>query len=300
MSNPIVATLESGGTKMVAALARGPDEILFRESIPTTSPDETIARLIHFYQRSFSQTVQPEVLAIGTFGPAELDLQSPQYGFITSTPKPYWAQTDLVGPFKKALGLPVVFETDVAAALMGEAKWGAARGMEHVAYFTVGTGIGGSLMMGGRLIHGVGHSEMGHMRLARHPDDHFEGACPFHRDCLEGLASGTAMKKRWNVPAQELPADHPGWRIEAHYLAQACCNVLMVAPPERIILGGGVNHQPALLALVRDELRKLLNGYLNYDQLSGQLESYLVSPELGDDAGILGCVALGQQYLSLS
>jgi fructokinase len=141
---------------------------------------------------------------------------------------------------------------------------------------------------------------MGHMRLARHPDDHFEGACPFHRDCLEGLASGTAMKKRWNVPAQELPADHPGWRIEAHYLAQACCNVLMVAPPERIILGGGVNHQPALLALVRDELRKLLNGYLNYDQLSGQLESYLVSPELGDDAGILGCVALGQQYLSLS
>lgn len=300
MSRPLIATLESGGTKMVAALARGPGDILCRERIPTTTPDETIANLVGYFEKVSDELGRPEAFVVGTFGPADLDPASETYGFITSTPKPHWSQTDLLGPLREALKVPVVFETDVAASLFGEATWGAARGLKSACYFTVGTGIGGALMIEGELVHGIGHPEMGHMRVIRHNDDLFEGSCPFHGDCLEGLASGTAMNERWKVPAETLPADHPAWKIEAYYLAQACLNVLMIAPPDRIILGGGVMHQEHLFLLVREELAKLLNGYLAYDQLKGKLESFVVPPTLGDNAGVLGCVALGQRLLEES
>ena len=283
---------------MVAALARGPGEILCRERIPTTTPDETISRLVAYFKESVREFGQPEALAVGTFGPADLEPSSPTFGFVTNTPKPHWSNVDLLGPLRKALGIPVVFETDVAASLFGEVTWGAARGMKDAAYFTVGTGIGGAVMIDGGILHGIGHSEMGHMRISRHEEDDFKGVCPFHGDCLEGMASGTSMNERWECSAEELPANHPGWRIEASYLAQACLNLLMIAPPGRIILGGGVMHQEQLLAMIRDELSRLLNGYLPYGQLRDNLEDYLVSPALGDDAGVLGCVALGHRLLS--
>lgn len=277
---------------MVAALASGPSGILVRERIPTTTPEETISRLVGFYTGAAKSHGQPAALAVGTFGPADLDPASATYGYITSTPKPGWSQTDLLGPLRSALGgIPVVFETDVNAALFGESKWGAAQGVKNSTYFTVGTGIGGGLMIDGRLVHGNGHPEMGHMRVTRHPDDHFEGNCLFHADCLEGMASGPAIEKRWGKKAEELPVDHPAWELEAYYLAQACLNVLTIAPPERIILGGGVMHQEQLFPLVREKLKELLNGYLD---LPG-LDQYIVSPKLGDNAGLLGCVALGQR-----
>jgi len=283
---------------MVAALSRGPGEILCRERIPTTTPDETITRLVSYFTRATEEFGEPEALVVGTFGPADLDPASLTYGFITATPKPYWSQTDLLGPIQKALDVPAVFETDVAASLFGEATWGAAKGMKHAAYFTVGTGIGGSVMIDGEILHGIGHPEMGHMRVSRHDQDDFKGSCPFHHDCLEGMAAGTSMSQRWGIPAEELPVDHPAWEIEASYLAQACLNLLMIAPPGRIILGGGVMHQEQLFPLVRAELSRLLDGYLAYEQLCGDLEDYLVPPALGDDAGVLGCVALGRRLLA--
>lgn len=292
MSGATIAVLESGGTKMVAALASGPSEILVREKIPTTTPEETISRLVEFYTRAAGSHGRAEALAVGTFGPADLDPDSETYGYITSTPKPGWSQTDLLGPLRNALnGIPVVFETDVNAALFGEAKWGAAQGVKNSAYFTVGTGIGGGLMIDGNLVHGTGHPEMGHMRVTRHPEDRFDGSCSFHGDCLEGMACGPAIEKRWGKKAEELPVDHPAWELEAFYLAQACLNVLTIAPPERIILGGGVMHQEQLFPLVREKLKELLNGYLQLPDL----DDLIVAPRLGDNAGLLGCVALGQR-----
>lgn len=276
---------------MVAGLASGPDHILVRERIPTTTPEETIPSLLSFFQKH-QQNHKVEALAVGTFGPADINPDSPRYGHLTATPKPNWRNADLLGPLRVALGVPAVFDTDVNAALFGEVQWGAARGLSHAAYFTIGTGIGGAVMIDGRVIHGVGHTEMGHMRVRRHADDTFEGSCPFHKDCLEGLASGPAIEKRWSTSAEELPPDHPAWEIEAAYLAQACLNVLTIAPPQRIILGGGVMHQEHLCPLVGEHLKKQLNGYLKLP------EDFIMPPALGDNAGLLGCVALGQTLLT--
>jgi fructokinase len=296
MHGPLIATLESGGTKMVAALASGPDDILVRERIPTTAPDETISALVNFFTQASSQFGQPEALAIGTFGPADLNPDSPTYGHITTTPKPGWSHINLLGPLQKALDVPAIFDTDVDAALFGEVTWGAAKGLKNAAYFTIGTGIGGAVMINGHLIHGAGHPEMGHMRLKRHADDHFEGHCPFHKDCLEGLASGPAIQNRWQSPAEDLAPDHAAWNMQADYLAQACLNVLMIAPPQKIILGGGVMHQAHLFPLVRERLTDLLQGYLSYPELE-EMDDFIVPPALGDNAGLLGCVALGQRLL---
>lgn len=296
MHGPFIATLESGGTKMVAALASGPDDILVRKRIPTTAPDETISALVNFFTQASSQFGQPEALAIGTFGPADLNPDSPTYGHITTTPKPSWSHTNLLGPLQKALDVPAIFDTDVDAALFGEVTWGAAKGLKNAAYFTIGTGIGGAVMINGHLIHGAGHPEMGHMRLKRHSDDHFEGHCPFHKDCLEGLASGPAIQNRWQSAAEDLAPDHAAWNIQADYLAQACLNVLMIAPPQKIILGGGVMHQAHLFPLVRERLTDLLQGYLSYPELE-DMDDFIVPPALGDNAGLLGCVALGQRLL---
>jgi fructokinase len=296
MHGPLIATLESGGTKMVAALASGPDDILVRKRIPTTAPDETISALVSFFTQASSQFGQPEAMAIGTFGPADLNPDSPTYGYITTTPKARWSNTNLLGPLQKALDVPAIFDTDVDAALFGEVTWGAAKGLKNAAYFTIGTGIGGAVMINGHLIHGAGHPEMGHMRLKRHADDHFEGHCPFHKDCLEGLASGPAIQNRWQSPAEDLAPDHAAWNIQADYLAQACLNVLMIAPPQKIILGGGVMHQAHLFPLVREHLTDLLQGYLSYPELA-DMDDFIVPPALGDNAGLLGCVALGQRLL---
>lgn len=295
---PLIATLEAGGTKMVAGLATGPDGILAREKIATTNPEETMGRLVEFFKIAVGEYGEVDALAVGTFGPADLNEKSPTYGCILETPKAGWAGTDLLGPLRRVLGgVPAVFETDVNAALFGEATWGAAQGLENAAYFTVGTGIGGGILINGELVHGVGHPEMGHMRVSRHAEDGYAGCCPFHQDCLEGLASGPALEERWKKGAEEWSPDHVAWEIEADYLAQACLNVLMIAPPERIILGGGVMHQAQLFSLVRARLAELLNGYLAYEELRGDLGSFIVPPSLGDDAGLLGCVALGQRFI---
>lgn len=294
---PLIATLEAGGTKMIAGLASGPGSILLRKQIPTTSPEETLDTLIDFFSKAARAYPAPGALAVGSFGPVDLDRSSPTFGQLTDTPKPGWAGTNLLSSLQRTLGVPSVIETDVNASLYGESRWGAAKRCLSSAYLTVGTGIGGGLMLEGRLVHGTGHPEMGHMMVRPHEEDRFTGCCPFHGRCLEGLASGPALEKRWKVPAAELPPGHIAWTYQADYLAQACLNLLMIAPPERIILGGGVMHQSHLFPMIRRRLKELLHSYLPYPQLREDLTEFIVPPSLGADSALLGCVALGQDFL---
>lgn len=285
--------IEAGGTKFVCAIARGPGEVLAETTFPTTTPDETFGRAIAF----FREAAPDEPLAglgIGSFGPVDLDPASPTYGYITTTPKPGWANVDFAGAMRAALGIPVAFDTDVNAAALGEATWGAGQGRDPVVYLTIGTGIGGGLLVGGRPVHGLQHPEMGHMRLPRDPAEVaiFGGACPYHGDCLEGLASGPAIAKRWGQPAQTLPEEHPAWALEARILGHALANLILTVAPQVIILGGGVAEQAHLLTKVRAEVERLLNGYIQSPWLQPGLEDYVVRPRLGRYAGVLGAVAL--------
>ncbi|HYF92333.1 MAG TPA: ROK family protein [Symbiobacteriaceae bacterium] len=288
---PLYGGIEAGGTKFVCAVGTGPDDLRAVERFPTTSPDETIDRVVEFFRN------QPEpvvAVGIGSFGPVDPNPASPRYGWITSTPKPGWRNTDLRGRVQAALGVPIGFDTDVNAAALGEHRWGAARGLDTFMYLTVGTGIGGGVMVGGQLLHGLIHPELGHIPVARRADDPYDGTCPYHGDCLEGLAAGPAMERRWGARAETLPAGHPAWDLEAHYLAQGLASFICTLSPQRIILGGGVMQQEHLYPLVRGKVRSALNGYVQSPLILERTEEYIVAPGLGSRAGVLGCIALAQ------
>ncbi|RME48418.1 MAG: ROK family protein [Chloroflexi bacterium] len=285
--------IEAGGTKFVCAIGSGPDDICAETRIRTTAPEETIAQVIDFFQ---TQPCDLTAVGIASFGPLDPDPASPTFGFITTTPKPGWAHTDLAGAIRRALGVPVGFDTDVNGAALGESRWGAARGLDTFIYLTIGTGIGGGGMVGGSLIHGLIHPEMGHIRLPRDQKaDPFPGICPFHGDCLEGLASGPALEARWGQPAEMLPPDHPGWSLEAHYLSLALVNFICTLSPQRIILGGGVMKQPQLWPMIWTNVPALLNDYVQASEILESIEDYIVPPMLGDRAGVLGAIALAQK-----
>ena len=230
------------------------------------------------------------------FGPVDLDPSSPSYGHITSTPKASWVDFDLAGTVQRELDIPVNFDTDVNAALLGEARWGAARGLDDAVYLTIGTGIGGGVLARGQLVHGLLHPEIGHLHLphdkARDP---FPGTCPYHGDCLEGLACGPALQARWGQPALTLPPEHPAWELEAHYLALALMNLTVTLSPQRIILGGGVMQQPHLFSLLRREFARIMNGYIRRGELLHGLDSYIQPPGLGSRAGVLGSLVLAEE-----
>jgi fructokinase len=275
--------IEAGGTKFVCGVASGPED-LRRITFPTTTPDETLCRAIAF----FRQQTAIEALGIASFGPVDLDRDSPAYGHITSTPKAGWAHFNIVGAMRDALNVPVGFDTDVNAAALAESRWGAARGIDDVVYITVGTGIGGGALAGGRLVHGLVHPEMGHMRIAHDlAADPFPGVCPFHGDCLEGLASGPSIEQRWGRKAEELPPDHPAWVIEARYLALGAANLVCTLSPRRILMGGGVMQNLDLFPMIRAHVRELLNGYVAPPEIS--------PPMLGNDTGVLGAIALAER-----
>jgi fructokinase len=275
--------IEAGGTKWVCGIGSGPDDLVTTQ-IPTTTPKETIANAIAFFRdRDLA------AIGIGSFGPVNLDRASPHYGYITSTPKRGWQNTDVAGAFQAALNIPVGFDTDVNAAALGESRWGAARDVASCIYLTIGTGVGGGAILDGRLLHGLMHPEMGHIRIPHDPQqDPFPGACPFHGDCLEGLASGPAIQKRWGMPAKGLPSDHPAWQLEARYLALAVANFVFTVSPARVILGGGVMDQVQLFAMIRTELAEILNGYILLP------EPFVVPPGLGNRSGVLGALALAE------
>jgi fructokinase len=276
----IYGGVEAGGTKFVCAIGSGPED-LERTSFPTTMPEETIARAIAF----FRDRAPLRSLGIASFGPVDPNPRSETYGYITSTPKEGWRNTDIAGILGRALGVRVGFDTDVNAAALAESQWGSARGLDDVVYITVGTGIGGGALAGGRLVHGLLHPEMGHMRLPHDLiADPYAGVCPYHGDCLEGLASGPAIEKRWGVPARDLPAGHPAWRLEARYLAAGVVNLVCTLSPRRVIMGGGVMEQEQLFPMIREEVAAMLNGYVAAPEIG--------PPALGKDAGVLGAIAL--------
>ncbi|MEW5986625.1 MAG: ROK family protein [Chloroflexota bacterium] len=284
--------VEAGGTKFVCAVGAGPDDVRAEVRFPTTTPEETLGRAVAFFQEQ-QERWPLAAIGIGSFGPVDLDPRSATYGSITATPKPGWSGADLVGTLGRALGVPVGFDTDVNAAALGEQRWGAAQGLDTFIYLTVGTGIGGGAMVNGRLLHGLVHPEMGHVRVPHDwAADPFPGICPFHGDCLEGLAAGPALAARWGRPGAELPSDHPAWELEAHYLALALTTFICTLSPQRIVLGGGVMEQPGLLPLVRQKVQSLLNGYVRAPAVLDEIDRYIVSPGLGGRAGVLGALAL--------
>ncbi len=283
MSEAALAGVEAGGAKFVCAAGTGPDDLI-RQAIPTTTPSETLDRVVQFFR---AQSRPFAAVGVASFGPVDLDPRSPTFGFITSTPKPGWQNVDICGTLRRALGLPVAFDTDVNAAALAESRWGAAQGLDNVLYLTVGSGIGGGALLNGAPVHGLTHPEMGHIYIPHDSEaDPFPGACPYHSDCLEGLASGFAMERRWGVRAETLRLDHPAWALEARYLALGLANLVYTLSPRRIVMGGGVMHRLDLFPMIRQQLRDLLRGYVQAPEI--------VPPLLGDDAGVLGAIALVQ------
>ncbi|MBT2661619.1 ROK family protein [Bacillus sp. ISL-45] len=284
----MLGAIEAGGTKFVCAVGDESGNIVERVQIPTTVPSETIPQV-----RTFFQKYQIRAIGIGSFGPIDVNPGSATYGNITSTPKPGWKDYPFVQEIKKALGVPVGFNTDVNAAALGEAIFGAAKGLDSCLYITVGTGIGAGAVVQGKLLQGLSHPEMGHILVRRHPEDHYNGKCPYHSDCLEGLAAGPAIEERWGAKGIELVGRTEVWEMEGYYIAQALMQYILVLSPKKIILGGGVMHQKQVFSYIYEYLPELVNGYVTLPELS----DYIVSPGLGNDAGIIGSLLLAKGTL---
>ncbi|MEO9463789.1 MAG: ROK family protein [Marinomonas sp.] len=292
--------IEAGGTKFVLGIARlqgdivgGVDasSILETTRIPTTTPAQTITAAIAWFREQSETFGKFDAIGLASFGPLQLDKSAANFGFITDTPKKHWLNTDLLGPFQRAFGCPIAIDTDVNAAALSEYRWGRGRDCRSVVYLTIGTGVGGGAVIGGKMLHGVSHPEMGHMRVQLHESDHgFAGSCAIHGACLEGLASGPAIIKRWGKSLSELPDNHEAKSIIAFYLAQVVCNLQAVLEPDRIILGGGVMATPDLLFLVKAKAAELGGQYF-----SGNAYDIIASPGLGTNAGLLGALAVAQQ-----
>ena len=290
----LLGGVETGGTWCVCALGTRPGELEALEEFPTGEPGPTLERIADFFTGSRT----PAAVGVGAFGPLELDPESPAWGHVlATTPKPGWQDAPVGPALRDRLRVPVKLDTDVNAAAVAEHRWGAGRGVASLCYLTVGTGIGGGLVINGAPVHGLVHPEVGHFRVPRNRDDSFAGACPIHGDCWEGMASGTAIAERWGVRPEELPDEHPGWALEAEYLALGILSIVCVASPHRVIVGGGVMSRAVLLPMMRERLRDLVAGYLDTPLLGERVGDYVVAPELGDRAGVFGAMALASDAL---
>jgi fructokinase len=292
-----LGAVEVGGTKILCLVGSDPDHIVAQTRIPTGEPAETLAQVLAFFQREVSSGGPLAAIGIASFGPLELRRSHPQYGFITLSPKPGWEYVDMVEPFQHALSVPVGFDTDVNAAALGEGCWGAARGLDTFVYLTVGTGIGAGAVVEGRIIHGLGHPEMGHLSVPRQPGDHFAGHCPFHGTCWEGMASGAAIAARWGRPAEQLDGDklRAAVQLEAAYLAAGLRNIVYAIAPQRIMIGGSVAGLPGLFPLVRANLREALAGYPDLGEHAAG--DFIIPPALGPLAGPAGALVLAHRAI---
>jgi fructokinase len=292
---PLLAGVELGGTKCVCLIGSGPDDIRATVSVATgQDPGATLERIVAVLDAWESTHGAIDALGVASFGPVDVSPRSPQYGHIVATVKPGWSHTDVVGRLARGRSARVAFHTDVNGAALAERRWGGARGLENLAYVTVGTGVGVGLLVGGRPVVGCSHTELGHARIVRADGDTWPGSCPFHRDCVEGLASGTAIAARAGVAAEALPAESPVWDTVAHALAQLLHVIVLATSPQRIFIGGGVlQSRASLLPAIRRRLRASLNGYLELDELDdGGIDRYVAAPGLGALAGPLGALAL--------
>jgi len=288
------AGLEAGGTKFVCVVGRAPDEIVETHRIEVTDPASTVPAAVAFFERTVAGGQALDALGIASFGPVELRPEHAAYGHITVTPKPGWTGTDMVGPFRDALGIPVAFDTDTNAAALAEGRWGAARDVRSFVYLTLGTGIGGGAVVDGRLLRGLVHPEMGHVAVPRRPGDTVPGSCPFHGDCLEGMASGPALAARFGARAETLDAAARDEAVEvvAFYLAAALRGIVFTLAPQRIVLGGGLTQLPGLVVRVR---RALARQLANYPALPEHQDAGFVVPAaLGQEAGPMGALLLAE------
>jgi fructokinase len=301
MQQRLYGGVEAGGTKFICAVGTGPDDVREWEKIDTTTPEQTLREMIAFFRGASAKAGTLDAFGIASFGPIDLHADSPTFGYITSTPKEGWSNVNICGAVREAFGVPVAFDTDVNGAALAEWRWGAAQHLDTFIYLTIGTGIGGGGMINGRLMHGLVHPEMGHVRIPRDlTEDAFKGVCQFHDDCLEGLASGPAIEKRHGRPADSLAHDHPEWVREARYLAFALVNFICTLSPQRIVMGGGVMAQQQLYPLVREQVVKLLNGYVRAPAILDGIDTFIVPPGLGDRTGVLGALALAEHQLGLA
>jgi fructokinase len=284
----LLGSIEAGGTKFIAAVGDEQMNIIDTVTVPTTKPDETMEQISNFFSR-----YHIDALGVGSFGPIDVDEKSETFGYITSTPKSFWRDYNFVGYLKQKLNVPVAWTTDVNAAGYGEYLLGNARGTESCLYLTIGTGIGGGFINKGQILNAFSHPEMGHVFIKRHPDDTFEGICPFHKNCLEGMASGPAVEKRWSKKGVELADQSFVWELEAYYLAQALISYTLILRPERIILGGGLMKQKQIFKLIRNEFHAMLNDYVEVPDL----ETYIQPVGLNDQAGIIGGLLLAKNKL---
>ncbi|MFC0213524.1 ROK family protein [Paenibacillus chartarius] len=289
----LLGAIEGGGTKFVCGVGSPYGDIVERVSFPTTTPEATLDGAMNFFAK-----YDIRAIGIGTFGPIDVHPQSPDYGSVASTPKPHWSGYRIVDHVKRHFDIPIGFDTDVNAAALGEAEWGAAKGLDSCLYMTIGTGIGAGAIVGGKLIHGLTHPEMGHILVRRHRNDTFQGLCPFHGDCLEGLAAGPAIEARWGRKAIELDAAHDAWEMESYYIAQALVNYILILSPQRVILGGGVMGQSHLFPLIREQAAKLLNSYIKHPAIEMDIDLYIVPPALDGNAGLCGALALAKQAMN--
>lgn len=282
----MLGAIEAGGTKFVCAVGGEKGNIMDRIQIPTTVPEETMTEVISFFNK-----FNLDAIGVGSFGPIDVNPESQTYGYITSTPKMEWKNYPLVQVMKDSFSVPVGFNTDVNAAALGEAFYGAAKGLDSCLYITVGTGIGAGAVVQGKLLQGLTHPEMGHLLVRRHPDDVYPGKCPYHHDCLEGLAAGPAIESRWGEKCSNLVEQTEVWELEGYYIAQALMQYILILSPKKIILGGGVMNQKQVFSSIYKYLPELLNEYVSLPLLS----DYIVSPGLGNNAGITGSLLLAQQ-----
>lgn len=288
-----IGALEAGGTKMVLAIYQEDGTELERITLPTETPEVTMPKMIKFFRDH-----NIDALGVGTFGPVDLNPESPTYGYITSTPKLAWKDYPLLEKLLDGQDIPAGIDTDVNAAIIAEAELGAARGCQNAVYVTIGTGIGGGVYSNGKTVHGLLHPEVGHALLKPHPDDpNPRGVCPYHESCMEGLAAGPAIGARVQGDAKDLPDDHPTFAIEAYYLAQMCVNLIMTLSPERIILGGGVMQRQSLIKQVRAETLRLLNGYIQHPAILEHIDEYIVTPDLFPVSGLVGSYLIGKAAL---
>ena len=282
----LLGGLECGGTKMVCAVGDEKGRILKKETFPSLTPEETMPKIIDFFREN-------SVIAIGiaSFGPVDPDMKSPTYGYITSTTKVHWKNYNLLGTIRNALSIPCGFDTDVNGAVLGEVTYGCMKGLSNALYITVGTGIGIGVYSNGALLHGMLHPEGGHVTVRRHPDDTFEGNCIYHGDCLEGLASGSALDARFGKKAEFIKSDDPVWTFESYYLAQAIVNYILILSPEKIVMGGGVMNRTELLPMIRKDVVKLLNGYIHSPKIEN-IDEYITASALNGNQAVRGCMKL--------
>lgn len=291
----LYGSIEGGGTKFICAVGTGPYHIRAEARFETTTPEETMNQVIDFFKQQETAFGKLSAIGFACFGPLDPNPNSETYGYILPTPKPGWSNTNVVGKLKSEFDIPIAFDTDVNGAALGEARWGKGQGLHTFIYLTVGTGIGGGVHAEGKLLHGLLHPEMGHIFIKHDFEkDPFEGVCPFHSDCFEGLASGVAVEKRWGARGGTLSHEHIAWDLEADYIGQALANYSLMISPQRIILGGGIGSLPHLLSKVQQKTKSYINGYIQSPHITENIENYIVAPGLGNRSGMLGAIALAE------